>query len=84
MNGDMQGARDNFQKALESPKDPKIAAWSHIYLGRILDLQEEREAAVDQYKAALTSGDSTPAVKEAAERGLKAPYEPPVAKQEQQ
>jgi tetratricopeptide (TPR) repeat protein len=84
MNGDMQGARDNFQKALESPKDPKIAAWSHIYLGRILDLQEEREAAVDQYKAALTSGDSTPAVKEAAERGLKAPYEPPMAKQEQQ
>ncbi len=82
-NGDMTGARDNFQKALEQSKDPKIAAWSHIYLGRILDLQEEREAAIEQYKAALTSGDPSEAVKNAAERGLKTPYEPPTARQEQ-
>jgi tetratricopeptide (TPR) repeat protein len=84
MNGDMPGARDNFQKALETSKDPKIAAWCHIYLGRILDLQEEREAAVAQYNAALAAGDSSPGTKAAAERGLKQPYEPPTAKQEPQ
>jgi tetratricopeptide (TPR) repeat protein len=80
MSGEMQEARDNFQKALESPTDPKIAAWSHIYLGRILDMQEEREAAVAQYKAALDAGDTSPATRSAAERGVKEPYEPAAAK----
>ena len=83
MNGDMQGARDNFQKALEAPANPTVAAWSHIYLGRILDMQDEREAAVAEYKAALNAGDTSVALKTAAERGLKAAYQPPNAKPEQ-
>ena len=41
-----------------------------------LDLQEERDAAVGHYRAAL-SADQAPEVKAAAERGLKQPYEPP-------
>jgi len=84
MQGNMQGARDNFQKALESAKDPRIAAWCHIYLGRILDLQDEREAAVEQYQAALTTGDVSIDTRNAAERGLKQPYEPPPAKPEKE
>ena len=35
-----------------------MAAWCHIYLGRILDLQGERESAVAQYKAALDMSDA--------------------------
>lgn len=77
MNRDMQGARDYFQRALEVASEPKVVAWSHIYLGRIFDLQEERAAALDHYRAALDSGASLPEVKAAAERGLQAPYEPP-------
>jgi tetratricopeptide (TPR) repeat protein len=84
MNNDMEAARDNFQKALQSPKDPKIAAWSHIYLARILDLQDEREGALEQYKAALAAGDASSTTREAAERGLKAPYEPATPRQEHQ
>ena len=40
MSGNMQGAQENFQKALNATPDPRIAAWCHIYLGRILDLQD--------------------------------------------
>jgi len=77
MNRDMQGARNYFQQALEIAREPKVVAWSHIYLGRIFDLQENREAAVDQYRAALNAGASLPEAKAAAERGLQQPYEPP-------
>lgn len=83
MSGNMQGAQDNFQKALNATKDPRIAAWCHIYLGRILDLQDERENAITQYQAALNAGDPSADTRTAAERGLKEPYRPPNAKREQ-
>jgi len=84
LNGNMQGAQENFQKALDASKDPRISAWCHIYLGRILDLQEERDAAIAQYQAALKIGDASTDTRNAAERGLKEPYQPPVARQQQQ
>ena len=77
MNRDMQGARTYFQRALESTQEPKVVAWSHIYLGRIFDLQEDRAAAIDQYRAALTAGAALPEAKKAAEHGMQQPYEPP-------
>jgi tetratricopeptide (TPR) repeat protein len=76
MGRDMAGARNYFQKTLEVTREPRLLAWSHIYLGRILDLQEDRDAAVGHYRAAL-SAYPAPEVKAAAERGLKQPYEPP-------
>jgi tetratricopeptide (TPR) repeat protein len=83
-NGDMNGARTYFEQALEKAHEPKVVAWSHIYLGRIYDLQENRELAMDHYRAALNTGGTFPEVKSAAERGLQAPYEPPTASQPQQ
>jgi hypothetical protein len=77
----MAGARDNFQKAIESAKDPKVLGWSHVYLGRILDLKEEREAALNEYRAALSTGADLPEIKAAAQRGLEQPYEPPAKPQ---
>jgi tetratricopeptide (TPR) repeat protein len=79
--GEMQEAKDDFEKASAS-KDPRIVAWSHIYLGRILDIQDERDAAVEQYKAALSVSDLSADAKAAAERGLQQPYEPPDASQQ--
>jgi len=84
LSGNMQSAQANFQKALSATKDPRVAAWCHIYLGRILDLQEEREAAVAHYRAALNAGDGSADTRNAAERGLKEPYEPPATTQRQQ
>ncbi|MFZ0797968.1 MAG: tetratricopeptide repeat protein [Terriglobales bacterium] len=80
-NRDMEGARIYFERALQTAREPKVIAWSHIYLGRIFDLKEDRLAAVDQYRAALdAAGGALPEVKLAAQRGLDQPYEPPVAK----
>jgi tetratricopeptide (TPR) repeat protein len=77
------GAQENFQKAIATSQDPKVIAWSHVYLGRILDMKEDREAALAQYRAALTAGGSLPEVKQAAERGLAQAYEPPAKPQPQ-
>jgi hypothetical protein len=84
MNRDMQGAQVYFQRALGVAKEPMVVAWSHIYLGRISDLKEDRQAAVAHYQAALQAGSALPAAKAAAERGLQQPYEPPVAPQPKQ
>ena len=73
----MQNARAYFQRALEVAQEPKVVAWSHVYLGRIADLQEERAAALEHYRAALTAGAALPEAKAAAEKGIQAPYEPP-------
>jgi hypothetical protein len=81
-NRDMEGARTYFERALQTAHEPKVIAWSHIYLGRIFDLKEDRLAAVDQYRAALSAANGgLPEAKLAAQRGLEQPYEPPVAKQ---
>ena len=83
-NGDMDTAQADFQKALQAAKDPHVSAWCHIYLGRILDLQEERDQAIAQYKAVVDMQDAPPESKTAAERGLKEAYEPPKARQQEE
>lgn len=81
-NKNRDGAQENFQKAIQATKDPKVVAWSHLYLGRILDMKEDRAAALIEYRAALTVGAELPEVKQAAERGLQQAYEPPVKPQQ--
>lgn len=78
-NKNREGALDDFQKAIQETKDPQVVAWSHVYIGRILDMKEEREAALTEYQAALTLGAQLPEVKAAAERGIQRAYEPPPA-----
>jgi len=63
-------------------QEPKVVAWSHIYLGRIFDLQADRAAALDQYRAALSAGADLPQAKAAAEHGMAQPYEPPAHPQQ--
>lgn len=80
-NKNRDGAQDNFEKAIEASKDPKVVGWSHVYLGRILDMKEDREAAVKEYGAALSTGRDLPEIKAAAQRGLEQAYEPPAKPQ---
>jgi tetratricopeptide (TPR) repeat protein len=80
-NKNRDGAQDNFQKAIETSKDPKVLGWSHVYLGRILDMKEDRAAALEEYRAALNTGGELPEIKAAAERGLERAYEPPAKPQ---
>ena len=82
-NKNRDGAQDSFKRAIEASKDPTVVGWSHVYLGRILDMKEEREAALQEYRAALDSGGKLPEIKAAAERGIEQAYEPPSKPQPQ-
>jgi tetratricopeptide (TPR) repeat protein len=55
--------------------DPATAAWSHVYLGRIYDLEDERELALIEYRAALAVDGAPEAARVAAERGAEAGYQ---------
>ena len=63
-----------FQQTVQLSHDPRAVSWAHIYLGRIDDVQEDRDDAIAEYQAALQSRDNRPDTKQAAEAGLKAPY----------
>jgi tetratricopeptide (TPR) repeat protein len=76
LSGKMEEARASFEQAASSVRDPRMLAWSHIYLGRIYDIQMDRNRAVENYQAALSAGDPSPDTKAAAEKGLEAPYTP--------
>jgi tetratricopeptide (TPR) repeat protein len=74
MTGHPDEAIDRFQKTLASSKDQRLLAWSHIYLGRMLDLDCKRDEAVSEYQLALTVRDGQQDTRLAAERGVKAAY----------
>ena len=67
----------DFQAVLDTSKDPRTLAWSHIYLGRLYDIMPDREKAMAEYQAALTVRDSQPDTKAAAEQGIKQPFVAP-------
>jgi tetratricopeptide (TPR) repeat protein len=70
-------ARNYFQQAATLSSDPRMKAWSHIYLGRIFDLEGEREQARQEYISALAAGDVSPDTHSAAQQGLDEPFQPP-------
>jgi tetratricopeptide (TPR) repeat protein len=72
-------AIEGFEAALHLSKDPRTLAWSHIYLGRLYDTEQEpeRDKAVAEYKAALAVRDGRTDTKEAAENGVARPFQLP-------
>jgi tetratricopeptide (TPR) repeat protein len=79
LQGKMEEARLDFERTLKVAQDPRTLAWSHIYLGRILDIQKQRDAAVEHYRAALEAGDPAADTRRAAENGIAMPFHPPKA-----
>jgi tetratricopeptide (TPR) repeat protein len=67
-------AISEFQQTLAASKEPRLLAWSHIYLGRVLDLECKRDEALTEYKAALAVRDGQLDTRLAAERGVKTAY----------
>jgi tetratricopeptide (TPR) repeat protein len=74
LTGHPDDAISDFQKTLSTSKEPRLLAWSHIYLGRMLDLSCKRDEALAEYKEALAVRDGAQDTRLAAERGVKAPY----------
>ncbi|MGC1782154.1 MAG: hypothetical protein WA708_06525 [Acidobacteriaceae bacterium] len=82
MSGNMDGAVQAFRQAIQVSHNLRTVAWSHIYLGRLDDLEGNRTAAIAEYQAAMQSRDGKADTKNAAEVGLKAPFAPPQAAQD--
>ncbi len=85
LQGNAERAKELFQRlvvgtpraASNSPdKDPLILAWSHVYLGRIYDVERNRELAVSEYRAALAVPGAPEPARQAAQRGIEKGYEP--------
>ncbi len=62
------------EKTISLSKDPRTLAWSHIYLGRLYDVQPDREHAMAEYAQALAHRDARPDTRQAAEAGLTKPF----------
>ena len=76
LSGHPSEAMEGFQTTLKTSKEPRLLAWSHIYLGRMLDLDCKRDEAVTEYKQALENRDGQLDTRLAAERGVKTAYLP--------
>ncbi len=84
LQGKGEQAQEMFEKVVAGEKkgvaiDPAILAWSHVYLGRILDLQGDRDMALIEYGAALAIADAPDSARAAAQHGQATPYNPPGA-----
>jgi hypothetical protein len=67
----------SFRDALEGSTDSNTRwteVWSHIYLGRIYDITNDRTRAVNEYSKAKQTGDDTGGAQAEAEKSLKKAY----------
>ena len=67
-------AEEYFEKSLATAHDLRIVTWSHIYLGRLDDLNGKRDAALVQYHAALLTAAAFPMALRAAQNGMAAAF----------
>lgn len=79
--GDGQAAKEIFQQLisgahLAAPPNPLVRAMSHIYLGRIHDVEGNRELALSEYRGALAVEGAPEMARQAALRGLDKKFEP--------
>ena len=73
--GDPELAEDYFVRTIQSDTaETAMIVWSHIFLGRIYDIECERESALEQYRLAIRIGDDTRGAQAAARAGREAPF----------
>jgi tetratricopeptide (TPR) repeat protein len=68
-------AEEYFKRTLAVARNVRIVTWSHIYLGRIYDLEGKRQEALQQYHAALVTAASFPEAMQALQIGLRHPFQ---------
>lgn len=71
---DREAAKQNFERVLTGNPEAHILGWAHVYLGRIYDLEGDREKALEHYRAALALNTRLDRIEQAARRGLEQPF----------
>jgi hypothetical protein len=73
---DPETAVELFEKTIAEGAEPQVAAWAHVFLGRLFDLAQDGEGtnlrakAKANFEAALALPGASPAARKAAEDGL--------------
>jgi hypothetical protein len=87
LQGKPDQARELFTKVIaaaqnplagpDAKPDPSNLSWSHIYLGRMYDVEGKRDLAILEYRAALAVADAPESAKTAAQHGIATGYQTP-------
>jgi hypothetical protein len=87
LSGKPDRARELFSKVIAASKnspadssarpDPGNVSWSHIYLGRMYDVEGQRDLAVAEYREALAVTGAPESARTAAQRGVESGYQTP-------
>jgi tetratricopeptide (TPR) repeat protein len=87
LQGKPEQARELFNKVIAAAQnplagsgahsDPSNLSWSHIYLGRMYDVEGKRDLAVLEYRAALAVAGAPDSARTAAQHGIDAGYQTP-------
>jgi tetratricopeptide (TPR) repeat protein len=74
--GNYQAAANEYREALSGDVQPKwTEVWAHINLGKIYDITDQRERAVNEYKLAQRTKDNTQGALEEAQKYINAKFE---------
>jgi tetratricopeptide (TPR) repeat protein len=75
-----QASANCYRDALKGDGDPRwTRVWSHLQLGKIFDITNQRDRAVKEYQLALQTNDNTRGALTEAEHLLQDPYRWPEA-----
>ena len=87
LQGKPEQARELFTKVIAAAQnplagpgarpDPSNLSWSHIYLGRMYDVEGKRELALLEYRAALAVAGAPDSARTAAQHGIETAYQTP-------
>ncbi|MGJ5815487.1 M1 family aminopeptidase [Paludibaculum fermentans] len=76
LQGNYQSAVNEFREALNGDNEPKwTEVWSHINMGKIFDVTQQRERAVNEYTLAIRTKDNTQGAQEEAAKYRQTPYQ---------
>jgi tetratricopeptide (TPR) repeat protein len=78
LQGNTQPSANAFREALSGDLEPKwVEVWAHIFLGKIFDVSDQRDRAVNEYRQALRTKDNTYGALEEAGKYVNQKYEKP-------
>jgi len=76
--GNLNPSANEFREALNGDLEPKwTEVWSHIKLGQIYDISDQREKAVNEYKLAVRTKDDTQGALDEAQKYILEKYVKP-------